>query len=111
MAWNLSNADSQTHPVGLLAQNELGLYDMTGNVFEWCRDWRSTTIDQEALLNQGMEQGTDYVGPYLSDTGSPLHILHGGCWENGTDYSAISLRANNRPETAFSTVGLRLVLK
>lgn len=39
VAWHFHNSGAKTQPVGLLAPNELGLYDMSGNLFEWCNDW------------------------------------------------------------------------
>jgi len=39
VAWHAANSDGMTHPVGLLKPNELGIYDMSGNVAEWCWDW------------------------------------------------------------------------
>ena len=97
VAWYDSNSDSKTHEVGKKQANALGLYDMSGNVYEWCWDWYD---------GSGYPSGTeDPAGP---DTGS-YRVLRGGSWY----YSASSCTVSNRnvynPYIRFGSYGFRLV--
>ena len=68
--WYTHNSDRISHPVGQMAQNELGIYDMSGNVWEWCQDWASEYSAQAQTNPQGPETGTCRItrgGSYISD--------------------------------------------
>ena len=69
-AWNLNNGEEKTHPVGIKKPNAQALYDMHGNVWEWCQDFYSGTYYQTSSAE-------DPQGP---QTG-PLHVLRGGSWD------------------------------
>lgn len=97
VAWYDANSGNTTHPVATKAPNELGLYDMTGNVWEWCQDWYALYCADDQ---------TDPTGP---ETGNN-RVLRGGCWNGGTNYDRISFRDNFRPSGSNSGGGLRLVL-
>ena len=85
-AWHIENSDSQVHPVGMKLPNGWGLYDMNGNVWEWCRDWYGT-----------LAYGTDPVG---SDSGS-RRVLRGGCCIGSPNFSTSSSRFDSSPSMRF----------
>ena len=98
VAWFYYNSDSKTHEVGKKQANALGLYDMSGNVWEWCWDWYSSS---------GYPSGTeDPAGP---DTGSK-RVLRGGVWCYGAPYCAASDRFSINPNyRGYDYGGIRLV--
>lgn len=96
-AWFGGNSNNQTHPVGLKKPNDWGLYDMNGNVWEWCSD-NYANYPKGAL--------TDPLGP---ETGM-ARVIRGGSWA----YSAVNCRSANRGRTVpirrYSAGGFRVVL-
>ena len=94
-AWYLDNPDSTTHPVGTRLPNVWGLYDMSGNVWEWCRDRYGTRAF-----------GTDPEG---SASGS-YRVLRGGSWHSNPGYCASSSRDYNVPSNRYGDCGFRLVM-
>ena len=99
VAWYDSNSDRKTHEVGKKQANALGLYDMSGNVWEWCWDWYGS--------DSGYPSGTeDPAGP---DTGS-LRVLRGGGWNDGASGCSVSFRNCSGSCSRVSYIGgLRLV--
>ena len=97
VGWYYENSSSKTHPVAQKAANELGLYDMSGNVEEWCSDW----YDTYSSLSQ-----TNPTGP---STGSG-RVLRGGCWSNAATYSRVANRDYNSPSIRHYNFGVRLAL-
>jgi formylglycine-generating enzyme required for sulfatase activity len=95
VAWYDSNSGNKTQEVGKKAPNELGLYDMSGNVYEWCSDWYDT-YSSSAQTN-----------PYNSTAGS-YRVYRGGCWYSSTTNSRVAHR-NNGPTTGTGYgVGFRI---
>src|SRR5207244_2190475 len=87
-----------TSPVGSFAANGYGLYDMAGNVFEWCWDW----------YGPPHAGGTDPRGPAYGTS----RVLRGGSWNNDADSARCpeeSYGNSYTPETAYSIWGFRCV--
>ena len=97
VAWYYYNSNDKTHPVGQKQPNELGIYDMTGSVWEWCADWR------------GSYSGWSQTNPTGPSSGSS-RVLRGGCWYNYASRCRVLYRAGDDPSNRFNYCGFRLVL-
>lgn len=92
VAWFDSNSKDKTHPVGTKMPNELGLYDMSGNVWEWCQDLGKSTKKSSKSLH------------------GASRILCGGSWSDNAKYCT-SLYLDEKPEGFYSIyMGMRLAL-
>ena len=97
VAWYDNNSGSKTHVVGTKSPNELGIYDMSGNVWEWCQDW------------YGSYSSASQTNPTGASSGS-YRVLRGGCWDFFARDCRSSYRDSNTPVIRYYNGGLRLVL-
>ena len=97
VAWYNDNSSGKTHPVKQKHPNELGIYDMSGNVHEWCQDW------------YGSYSSSVQPHPVGPSTGS-FRVYRGGSWYNGVWYCRVSYRGYNVPMCYTKYLGLRLAL-
>lgn len=97
VAWYSENSGRKTHPVGELAPNELGLYDMSGNVREWCSDlYGKYTVQANAVENpQGAKSGSS-------------RVLRGGGWNSRPRNCRVANRDDYDPAIADFYLGFRL---
>ena len=97
IGWYTYNSGSETHPVGQKVPNSWGLYDMSGNVYELCRDWFS---------RYDSSPSTDPTGP---STGTS-RVRRGGSWSYNAERSRSANRSSSSPGNRYSGIGFRLVL-
>ena len=105
VAWYNNNSEDKTHPVKSLKANSLGLYDMSGNVWEWCSDRYGGTYYKDCI-NNGANTVTDPQGP---ETGS-YRVARSGSWSNDPVYCRVSVRGWVNHGNRCVYLGLRLAL-
>ncbi len=96
VAWYTSNSGRKTHPVGQKQPNELGIYDMSGNLWEWCYDWKGSYSSSPQ---------TNPTGP----TSGSTRVFRGGSWEYTAKICRVAYRDGNFPGIRGSYLGLRVV--
>ena len=94
-AWYSENSNNTTHKIGEKYSNQLGLYDMSGNVSEWVWDYYS---------NYPSTTQTNYRGPSVATN----RVLKGGDWFNNADYLQIGYRNQKSPTSTTNFYGFRV---
>jgi formylglycine-generating enzyme required for sulfatase activity len=97
-AWYHDNSGKTTLPVGQKKANPWGLYDMHGNVWEWCQDWYADDLPEGAV--------TDPTGP----VGGSDRVLRGGSWLHYAYYCQSALRRRRAPDYRYYYFGFRVLL-
>ena len=97
IAWYNENSGGTSHEVGQKAPNELGLYDMSGNIWEWVQDWKGDFTNEEQMNPKGPEEGDE-------------RICRGGGWNREHDRCRVSYRGDDLPDLRYRSLGLRVVM-
>ena len=96
VAWYSVNSEKRTHSVGTKAPNELGLYDLSGNVWEWCWDWYGSYGSGIQTDPTGASSGID-------------RVKRGGSWGFGASFARSAVRGEFTPAARYYSQGFRLV--
>jgi formylglycine-generating enzyme required for sulfatase activity len=94
---DIEKNNNMTHPVGTKQPNELGIYDMSGNVWEWVNDWYGEYSESAKTNPQGSSSGS-------------YRVIRGGCWYIIAESCRVSFRNNGNPDSRFYDIGFRLAL-
>ena len=117
VAWYKDNSGKKTHRVGLKKANGLGIYDMTGNVGEWCFDRYDEKYYNKLSLNKASEAWYDECDSNEELINNPIgppkgsyRVVRGGGWNNSARDTRVTNRDRSRPNVRYNNLGFRLVL-
>jgi formylglycine-generating enzyme required for sulfatase activity len=96
VGWYDGNSDFSTHPVGEKPANHFGLFDMHGNVWEWCEDWWHDSYE-----------GAPVDGSAWVEGGTPLRVLRGGSWYYSAGICRSASRYGGHPSFRLDDLGFR----
>lgn len=94
--WYSNNSDGKVHPVGEKKPNACGLYDMSGNVWEWCSDWFEIYPSSSVINPTGPKSGSFY------------RVERGGSWRNHAGHGSSAYRYYGTPAIRYGDLGFRL---
>ena len=97
VGWYNENSGGTSHEVGKKSPNELGIYDMSGNIWEWVQDWKGDFTEEEQENPTGPKTGIE-------------RICRGGGWNREIDRARVSYRGDDQPDLRYCSLGLRIVM-
>lgn len=103
ISWNVENSEARPHAYGSKYQNELGLFDMSGNVWEWCWDFYDENHNKG--VKNGMVSDPNATGPRRGEK----RIVKGGSWDSKQSFLRISNKVATLPGKTYEFYGFRLV--